>query len=320
MSGSAVEQPTILVPYKPDGSGRSQDVFIYLRPETNGIEVESRMMRVVQQNHEFRNSIELAYLANFPGSFIHEQQIVERHYHVRIYFARCGGEGFTPFMKESFQRYFAADPRKVPVLGAFEAMETLGMDAEKMFRLWVPDEDMAVICGQSVKRLNNHYIVNYDIPAILSKNNVNTDIAVMVFRTSLGYSRIHQLVASIGEELQKAALLRKDVPLSRAFHYSKGPFEQILDATGYVFEPDGTPVPVRNSSFYCFLEARYGFKSHEILGALNQPIMRFGLEGGLWVEDEIFAYTQNDSFEEAAEKLSRVLCQSLLPVDCYNLR
>ena len=85
------------------------------------------MMRVVHQTEKYRDAIELAYLANFPGSFILEERIVERHYAVRIFFARHGIRAFTPHMKEVFQAHFGDDPERVDVLGAFEAADRLNM-------------------------------------------------------------------------------------------------------------------------------------------------------------------------------------------------
>lgn len=316
----ATDLPTILVPYRQaDCNGSCQDVFLYLRPETNGIQVESRIMRVLQEKQLYRDSIDLVYLANFPGEFITRRRIVENHYQVRIYFAHNGGVAFTPGMRETFASHFEVNPEEATIIGAFRAMERLKMSAEELFQLWVPQEDMIFLCGQSIKRFRDCFIVNYDIPAILAKNSVDTDIAVMILRTSLNYTEIHELVSLVGEELQKAGVLRRDMPLSRAFHYSKGPFEQLLDAGGYVFDSSHAPVPLSTSSFFRFLQQNYRFSDSEILGALNQPIMRFCLGERRYVEDEIFAYTQDDSFDEAALKLASSISQSLLPVEPRNL-
>ena len=132
----------------------------------------------------------------------------------------------------------------------------------------------------------------------------------MIFRTALDYKHIHTLIAAIGEELQDAQLLRKDVPLSRVFHYSKSPFEQILDAAGFVYREDATPEPLENSSFYRYLTRERGFSPREVLAALNQPIMRFSSD-----EDDILVRTQDSTFPEAADIFLGVLAQNILPLD-----
>ena len=305
-----MEKPTVLIPFKPACTGSlCQDVFLYLRPETNGIQVESRIMRVVYENPWYRDAIELAYLANIPGDFLVDRRIVERHYHVRIFFARHGSKAFTPWMMSSFISRFG-EKEAGKIIGAYEALDILGLSPEELFRIWVPQADFFVLCGQNIKRFEDLYIVNYDIPAILHKNSISTDIAVMIFRTSLDYRHIHILISAIGRELQNAQLLRKDMPLSRIFHYSKSPFEQILDAAGYVYREDAGPEDPESSSFFRYLTRERGFSPGEVLGALNQPIMRFS-QG----EDDILIRTQDDTFPDAADRFSRVQSHSILPLD-----
>ena len=44
-----MKKPDILIPYKgPDSSaGKTTDIFIYLRPESNGVISESAIMKVI---------------------------------------------------------------------------------------------------------------------------------------------------------------------------------------------------------------------------------------------------------------------------------
>ncbi len=266
-------------------------------------------MRVVYENPGYRDAIELAFLANIPGDFLVDRRVVERHYHVRIFFARHGVEAFTPWMMNAFiSRFGKKEAEKIT--GAYEALDILGLSPEELFRIWVPQSDFFLLCGQNIKRFKDLYIVNYDIPAILSRNTISTDIAVMIFRTSLDYRHIHSLVAAIGTELQNAELLRKDMPLSRIFHYSKSPFEQILDAAGYLYREDSSPEAPESCSFFQYLTRERGFSRKEVLGALNQPIMHFQ-EG----EDDILTHTQDSTFPGAADIFSRVKAQSVLPLD-----
>ncbi len=313
MIDKTVESPTILVPYVPaDADCSCQDVFFYLRPETNGVLVESRIMRVIQQDQRYRDSIELAYLANLPGSFILEKKIVHRHYHVKIHFARMGINAFTGYMRSAFREFTGVDPENAEILGAFDACDALDLSAEELFHTWVPVEDMLTVCGQSVKKIRGVWVVNYDIPAILSSNNVNTDIAVMIFRTSLGYTDIHQMVESIGNELHRSGLLKKEVPLARAFHYSKGPFEQILDAQGYLIRENGKAWEIEHSRFSRYLMEVEGFSLNEVKGILDHSIFGFHhttRDGSEYREEDIFLYTQGDTYPDAAEKLSRAATQ-----------
>ncbi len=81
--------PTVVVPF--NGlceSSKCQDIFVYLRPESNGIAVESALMRGISLVPDWQNSINLIYLANLPGGFLKAKGVFEEHYNTRIKFAQ----------------------------------------------------------------------------------------------------------------------------------------------------------------------------------------------------------------------------------------
>ena len=81
----ALHSPSILVPYPgPDSAPDALDVFVYLRPETNGVAVESTVLKVVRECRGRESDIDLVYMANVPGSHIVRRRIVERHYSLRL--------------------------------------------------------------------------------------------------------------------------------------------------------------------------------------------------------------------------------------------
>ncbi|HKJ86055.1 MAG TPA: hypothetical protein VKA06_08260, partial [Spirochaetia bacterium] len=165
MAREGSDGPQILVPYPgPDGSGEIQDIFVYLRPETNGVLVESLLLKVIQGCSQYRSGIRLVYLANFPGQFIVDNHIVERHYAHKFFFAVHGKRAFTSRMKDVFSRRFEVQFADADVIGSFEALQVLDMTPDQLFRLWVPAEDVLHIDGQTIKRYEGRFIVNYDIP------------------------------------------------------------------------------------------------------------------------------------------------------------
>lgn len=297
-----VRKPTVIIPYSsPDVSGKSNDVFLYLRPETNGVLVESTLLGVIRGNPEFRKGADLAYLANLPGDFILKNHVVEEHYSIKYKFAACGRKCFTPLMKEKFEEYFNVPFDKCTVVGAFDALDNLGLMEEELFRLWVPYEDILFINGQSIKKYGNLYIINYDMPALLHKNNYSTDIAVMIIRTTLERDRFLAMTQQMEYALIERGIMDRDKPPSRYFHYSKGPFEQILDGMGYLYTPEGSHLPLENISFAAAL-LENGFTREEIIGVMKYPIMGFE-EGNVSLEDNIFVKTQHKSYREAMEIL-----------------
>lgn len=267
--------PKIIVPFRSaSGDGRCtdfcQDMVVYLRPETNGIQTESVLFRVFK-DPVWHSKVELVYLANVPGAFLLERGVVERHYAARVKFARQGAAAFTQAMRDTFARFFGIPFDQAKVVGAFEAMALLNLDEEALFRIWVPVYDLLDLEGQLVKRVEDDlFVVNYDIPALLTKNHAGTDVAAMVFRTGLSYEEFKTAVDQIRLSLVKEGLLDPDKPEHRVFHWSRGPFEQLLDAQGYVYNVRDEPVDFSDLAFGRFLLGK-GETEESIRAALNDP-------------------------------------------------
>ncbi len=312
-SGKTFEtrKPTVIIPYDgPRYDGRCNDVVLYLRPETNGVMVESILFRVIKNKALYRKNIKICYLANLPGDFIIRNRIIERHYSVRIYFAVNGKGAFTPFMKKRFEEFFGQSFREAKIVGAFEALKVLNIGYDELFNLWVPRESILTIDGQIIKRYRDLYIVNYDIPAILHKNNNRTDIAVMIFRSTLGSEIFRKMINEMAFEFIEEKILNPEKPLSRIFHYSKGPFEQVLDGMGYIYKPDSEHIPYREISFYRYLLER-GLSEKLIEGIISHPIVQVKSKDNRKVEDSIFTYTAWMDYQEAYSVLDRIIAQPL---------
>ncbi len=303
-----MRNPTIVIPYTgPNSRGLIDDVFLYLRPETNGIMVESILMNVLRSSSIYRENAELVYLANLPGDFIMENHVVEEHYSVNYQFACAGKELFTDFMKMKFEEKFSEKFDNAKILGSFEVLTELGIEPEDLFNIWVSEQDMMLINGQSIKKYKNIYIINYDLPALLHKNNFTTDIAVMILRSTLKKDQFLGMIRDMEFALINNGIMDKNKPPSRFFHYSKGPFEQILDGRGYLYNEDGTHISDEKISFTEKL-LQSGFSLEDINNVITNPIMTFDMKDGV-IEDNIFTRTKSNTFDEALDVLKSVRCQ-----------
>lgn len=312
MTEETIRKPTVLIPYGgPCGNRECQDVFVYLRPETNGVKVESILLRVIHSNPHYKDRLKLAYLANIPGGFIVQRKIIEKHYRMHFYFAVKGKAAFTPYMRGRFEEFFNTSFDSAEIIGAFEALKILDMTYDELFNLRVPFEDMLRIHGQTIKRYAGYYIINYDLPALLHKNNNTTDIAVMIFRTNFNYDIFHEVIDEMGKALINEQLLNPGKPLSRIFHYSKGPFDQVRDAIGYLYTPDNKHVSFKQIAFSNYCISR-GINMHQIMGALHHPLMRFRENGQGIIESDIFTYTADDTYQAAYNKLLNVVSQVVM--------
>ncbi len=162
------DKPKILVPYPgPDADPGLLDIFVYLRPETNGVAVESTVLKVVKEYRRRDADLDLIYLANVPGDHIVQTKTVERHYALRLHFAVHGGAAFSSAMQEQFSEYYHQPFAAERVIGAFDALRRFNWEPEELFGLWVAEEAVSRIAGQVVKQYDGVWIVKYAIPARL---------------------------------------------------------------------------------------------------------------------------------------------------------
>jgi hypothetical protein len=304
-----MEKPTVIIPYPgPSTDIRSRDIFVYLRPETNGVLTESALFQVLAKSPIYRDHMELVYLANIPGEFILQNKIIEEHYCYKMPFARMGGLFFTDYMLKGFEQYFRRPFSESRILGAFDALKELDMTEEELFDFWVTDKDIMTINCQTIKRINDVFVVNYDIPALLHKNTNSTDIAVMLFRNSLTTDEFHHMIEDMRTSLREKAVLGRGRALRRALHYSRGPFEQVLDARGHLYTPEGKHITLEEMQFCSFMR-RKGIFCEEIGKILDHPIMGFRTETGEIREECLFFHTEDATYEEAYEILTSTVSQ-----------
>jgi hypothetical protein len=74
-----------------------------------------------------------------------------------------------------------------------------------------------------------------------------------------------------------------------------------VDAIGYLYNPDGSHVPLEHINYCSYLSGK-GIAMHQILSAIKNPIMQFRGGDGNMVEENLLNYTYDCSFEEAYER------------------
>lgn len=117
----------------------------------------------------------------------------------------------------------------------------------------VPAEDFLEIYGQTFKKIEGFYVVNYDIPFILTRHHTDTDMFVIAIRLKNPTARFSDVNKQIYQNLCK----RKDINIldfekrknlawydqvRRTYHISKSHIEAMFDLTDYVFDADGKRV------------------------------------------------------------------------------
>ena len=304
--------PTIILPYRgPTDDQNLQDIFVYLRPETNGLRVESIMLKVLKSAKKYSSTMKLVYMANFPGEFIAANNIIEQYYSLKLHFAVMGKSAFTPQMIRQFNTHFHHGFDDSEVLGAFQALGRFNMSPEELFNVWVAKDDICVINGQTIKKINNSYVVNYDIPELIHKNSNKTDIAIMLFRTSLDQSNLQELFKSMHAALIHANIINPRYDISRAFHYSKGPFEQLMDGIAYLYTQNREKIGLEDFTFARYLMERT-IDSVLICGLLMNPIVGLEQTPGPILEVNLFQYTSGMNYGQTYATLQQIRYQTII--------
>ena len=298
-------KPTIVLPFiESTFDSKAKDLYLYLRPETNGIRVESLLFGIIHNDEEFRKNISLVYLANLPGDFVSKHRVIERHYALKCEMAKRGRESFTSTMIERFENWYKVKWDDVEVVSAYEAMDILKIDSKALFKTWVKNQDFFYTYGQSIKKIGNLYVINYDIPELLKKNSSSTDIAVMVLRTTLSNKSLSSLISKMEIALKESGAIDPKTPPRRCFHYTKSPLEEILDGDGYLYTDEGNKVKMKSISFASYLLNR-GVDMKDIISWVYYPIVTIN-DNGYNKEIYLYDYLMGDSYEEAFEKISKI--------------
>ncbi len=293
-----------MVPYQGPVDEGWQDIFLYLRPETNGVKMESAILKVLSRQPGYKTDLKLAYMANLPGEFMMANHVVENHYQVQLHFAVHGRNAFTPHMQKAFSDYFHVDFKEANIYGSFTALRVFRLTPDELFDVWVEPDDLLEINGQNIKRLGGNYVVNYNIPALLHKHTQRTDIAVLMFRTRMNYSQFGESIELVRESLVEMGYIEPGYPLGRIFHYTKGPMGQLLDGMGYLYRENGKHVAFEEVSFAKYLLDN-GIPKAVIMNLVKFPVVV--MDDGR--EVNFFRLTQGCDYRHCLEVLKRIRSQ-----------
>jgi hypothetical protein len=244
-------RPDVLIPYSATADmERLKDSSISLisvRPETNKVNYEATIVQSVAPYAE------AVYLANLSGELINNRAIVACHYSSQLQFAIGAKDEMARFpeMVARFEEKFKVNFMEAPIIGSFEALldYRLREDADDLFATMVPDSDFLDMYGQTIKRIDGYYVMNYDMPAIITRHHEDTAMFILAVRLkdkATRFSNLHHLIYDnmlknekveiIGPQERKRLQLEWYDQIRRTFHISRSHIEAMFDLTDYVFK------------------------------------------------------------------------------------
>ncbi len=241
--------PDVLIPYTvPERElGDSSISIITVRPETNKVNYEAV---IIKSTAPFANVI---HMANLSGMLINKKGIVACHYSSQLQFAVNGKEEMEkyPEMIRTFEKKFDTPFKDAKIIGSYEAILDfkLKKSADDLFETMVPGEHFLELFGQTIKKIDVYYVLNYDIPAILTRHDKGTDMFLVAIRMKDSKNRFSDLNHVIYENMRKDTAInilgidrRKGLAwydqVRRTYHISRSHIEAMFDLTDYVFKDE----------------------------------------------------------------------------------
>lgn len=315
--------PQVLLPYPGCGNSDEQDIFLLLRPEMNNYRVEQIIVSTFRESAAYKKTIFIQYLANVSGAFIEKSKLFHKHYATKLFFAKHNQDFFSGDMKHAFEQHFQRPTDECEILGAFAASKRLGLSFEQLFATAVPARDTLRVSGQVIKRIpdaaqRSVYVVNPDIPALLSRQYHNENCAVVMFRTTLSYEAFNYYMRKAYEKLVLARVIPHvegedyDTRLKKVFRYSRSPFEQLRDSMEFLYYPDGARVSISDMTFARYLHNK-GISYETMTNLLLFPVGNFCPKDKPHTTQEstIFDRTKYSTYDHAYELLQSLRAQRL---------
>lgn len=275
---------------------------IYVRPEANELSFEKAILKGVLPYAD------VIYMANLNGLlFIRDAMILE-HYASQYRFAIYGVDEIKkyPEMVKKIEEYFNISINSCELLGAFDAILKLNISAEELFNTYVDESSFLKICGQTIKKIKDIYIINYDLPAILEKYNLDSNVFIIVIEfknNNIAFNTINYSIAAelfkdqIEDQILKAQLLNK---AKRIYHISTGHIMAMYDMIDFVYLDNGKRIKLIDTPLGFYLINNKIISEEKLLNLKEYPLVNIPINGKRELIN-VIEDTYYFSFEECIE-------------------
>lgn len=244
-------KPDIIIEYSVKDCYDHSMSVIYVRPETNAIPYEKSIISGI------RPFADVVYMANLNGKIFIRDALIFEHYSSQYKFAIYGKDAISkhPEMVKKFENHFNIKFDNAKIIGSFEAIKQLNMTPSELFNTFVDSKDFIRYYGQTIKKIKDIYIVNYDLPELIKIYDTDANVFIIVVRFPSKDFSFTDINKSIREELKKdehAPIIDEDKFKSlglneivkRTYHISSNHITAMFDMTDFVFKKDDTHLSI----------------------------------------------------------------------------
>jgi hypothetical protein len=249
-------KPDIIIEYNYNPNDLFPVTVIYVRPESNNLAYENAIIKGI---HQYTDII---YMANLSGFLFIKDALVLEHHSSQYHFAILGKSEIAkyPEMVKKFEDHFKIKFEKAEIIGAFDALLKLKISQEELFDTFVNDKNFLRYYGQTIKKINNYYIINYDIPALIKKYTPGINVFIIVAKFKKPDISFVSLNQSISKEIMnnsKSPIITfnsdkyKDLEwmnkVKRTYHFSHNHIMAMFDMIDFVFKKDGSHISFKET-------------------------------------------------------------------------
>jgi hypothetical protein len=302
-------KPDILINYSFDCIDDDTAIaVIYVRPDTNIVSYEKAILKGVQGHGK------VIYMANLNGKLFIKDALILDHYSIQYKFAIYGKSELAkyPEMIQGFENHFHTSFEQANIIGSFEALIKLHLEPAKLFSFFVDDTCFLKLYGQTIKKISDCYIINYDLPFLLNKYNDKTNIFVIVLQYNSNEINFQSINDSIFKEFKKdkyAPIIDEDKlkklnsfeQVKRTYHISGNHIKAMYDMIDFVF--------INESTHISFIDTPLGKKlmnmnitEKQLYSIREQPINYLKQQNKL----ELINILEEGNFKNVKESISLI--------------
>lgn len=306
-------KPDIIINYTNTPDNIAPIAVVYVRPKTNQIKYEKELILGIQQ------FADIVYLANLNGKLFIKNALILEHYSTQYNFSIKGKNEISmyPEMIEKIESYFNKNFNEMKIIGAFDAILNLNIDADELFNIIVDEKDFLKLYGQTIKKIKDYYIVNYNIPAIIKKYIPTANVFVVAARLrdpNTNYKEIDQAIFELIKNDKATPIIDEDKlnklkwneKIRRTYHISHNHLTAIFDMLDFVFRTDGEHIELEEIPFANHLMSKKVITREQLLSIKDYSIMYIE-ENGKKRLANIMSEAYNKSYEECEELLKSII-------------
>ncbi|OHD16249.1 MAG: hypothetical protein A2Y34_05075 [Spirochaetes bacterium GWC1_27_15] len=286
---------------------------IYVRPETNEVHYEKAIILGITP------FADVVYLANLNGKIFIKDALILEHYSLQYKFAIYGKEELAkyPEIITKFEDHFQTDFHNAKIIGAFDAVLKLGVSDEQLFNTMVEEKDFLRIYGQTIKKIDDYFVINYDIPAIIRKYTPKANVFTIVARFKKEDYSFMDINQSIFEQIKKnnAPIISEDrykekvewnEKIKRTYHFSRNHIMAMFDMVDFVIRPNNNHIIFEETPLGRILIEKNHISSEALLIIKDYPLIHISINGEKKLVN-LLEEANNKSLEECVELIKSII-------------